>query len=85
MLIGLFEHKTIYSFKNIIDFESDINAIVVNYDSEDVTFTGYFYKLNTPQFNVIKRSAYGKGTIYMQELLNIMDKTVLFLQVATVL
>ena len=45
-----------------------INAIVVDYDSEDVTFTGYVYKLNTPHFNVVKRSAYGKGNNYMQEI-----------------
>ena len=50
------------------DFESYINAIDVDYDSEDVTFTGFVYKLNTPQFNVVKRSAYGKGTNYMQKL-----------------
>ena len=41
------------------DFESFINAIDVDNDSEDVTFTGYVYKLNTPQFNFVKRSANG--------------------------
>ena len=51
------------------DFESYINAIDVDYNSEYVTCTGYVYKLNTPQFNVVKRSAYGKGTNYMQEIL----------------
>ena len=50
------------------DFESDMNAIDVDYDSEDVTFTGCIYKLNTPQFNVVKQSTYGKGTNYMQEI-----------------
>ena len=39
------------------DFESYINAIDIDYDSEDVIFTGYIYKLNTPQFNVVKPSA----------------------------
>ena len=48
------------------DFESHINAIDIDYGSEDVLFTGYIYKLNTPQFKVVKRSAYGKSTIYMQ-------------------
>ena len=38
------------------DFESFINAIDVNYDSEDVTFIGYVYKSNTPQFNIVNRS-----------------------------
>ena len=67
-IIGPIEHKTNIRFKNMDDFESYINAIDVNYDSGDLTFTGYIYKLNTPQFKVVKRSAYGKGTIYMQEL-----------------
>ena len=48
-------------------FESYINAIDIDYDSEDVTFTGYIYKLNTPQFNVVRRSAYRRGTNCMQE------------------
>ena len=67
-IIRPFEHKTNIRFKNMDDFESYINAIDVDYDSEDVTFTGYVYKLNTPQFNVVKRSAYGRGTNYMQEI-----------------
>ena len=50
------------------DFESYINAIDIDYDSEDVTFTGYVYKLDTPQFKIVKRSAYGKGTNHMQEI-----------------
>ena len=50
------------------DFESYINAIDVDYDSEDVTFTGYVYKFYTPHFKVVKRSVYGKGTNYMQEI-----------------
>ena len=50
------------------DFESYINAIDVDYDSEDVTFTGYIYKLNTPQFKFVERSAYDKGINYMQAI-----------------
>ena len=68
MIIGHIEHKTNIRFKNMDDFESYINAIDVDYDSEDVTFTGYVYELNTPQFNVVKRSAYGKSTNHMQEI-----------------
>ena len=68
MIIGHTEHKTNIRFKNMDDFESYKNAIVVEYDSEDVTITGYVYNLNRPQFNVVKRSAYGKGTNYMQEI-----------------
>ena len=52
----------------MVDFESYINAIDVDYDSEDVTFTGYVYIISTLQFKVVERSAYGKGTNYMQEV-----------------
>ena len=65
---GPVEHKTNIRFKNKDDFERYINAIDIDYDSEDVIFTGYLYKLDTPQFKVVKRSAYGKGTNYMQEI-----------------
>ena len=68
MIIRVVEHKTNIRFKNMDDFERYINAIDVDYDREDVTFTGYVYKLSTPQFKVVKRSAYGKGTNYMQEV-----------------
>ena len=68
MIIGHIEHKTNIRFKNMDDFESFINAIDVDYDSEDVTFIGYVYKMNTPQFNIVRRSAYGKGTTYTQEI-----------------
>ena len=68
LIIGPIEHKTNIRFKNMDDFENYINAIDVDYDSEDVTFTGYVYKINTPHFNVVKRSAYGRGTNYMQEI-----------------
>ena len=54
MIIGPIEHKTNIRFTNMDDFERYINAIDVVYDSEDVTFSGYVYKLNTPQFNVVR-------------------------------
>ena len=68
MIIGPVEYKTNIRFKNMDDFEKYINTIDVDYDSEDVIFTGYVHKLDTPQFNVVERSAYGKGTKYMQEI-----------------
>ena len=69
MIIGPVEHKTNIRFKNMDDFEKYINAIDIDYDSEDVAFTGYVYKLDTPHFKVVKRSAYGRGTNYMQEII----------------
>ena len=68
MIIGPVEHKTNIRFKNIYDFERYINAIDIDYDSEDVIFSGNVYKLDTPQFKFVKRSACGKGTIHMQEI-----------------
>ena len=68
MIIGPFDYRTNTRLKNMDDFESYINAIDIDYDSEAVTFTGYVYNLNTPQFNVVKRIAHAKGTNYMHEI-----------------
>ena len=40
----------------------------MDYDGKNVTFTGYVFILNTPQFKVVKRSAYGEGTNYIKEI-----------------
>ena len=53
MIIGHIEHKTNIRFQNMDDFERYINAIDVDYDSEDVIFIGYVCKSNTPQFKVV--------------------------------
>ena len=50
------------------DFESFTNAIDNDYDSEDVTFTGDVHKLNTPQFNGVNGSQYGRGTNFRQDV-----------------
>ena len=51
MLVGEIEQKTNIRFKNGDDFESYINAIDNSgYGSDDVIFTGWLYKLNTPEF-----------------------------------
>ena len=68
MIVGPIEHKTNIRFKKMVDFETYLNAIDIDYDSDDVIFTGNIYKLNTPQYNVVRRSAYGRGTNYMQEI-----------------
>ena len=67
MIIGPIEHKTNIRFKKMDDFENYLKAKVVDYDSEDVIFTGYVYKVNTHLFNVVKRTAFAKRTYYMQE------------------
>ena len=68
MFIGEMEQKTNFTFKNVDDFESYFNAIDdAGYDSEDVIFTGWLYKLNTPEFNKVNTSQYGRGTDFKQD------------------
>ena len=66
MDIGPVKLKTNIRFRIMDEFESYINAKDIDYISGDVTFTGYVYKLKTPESNVVKRSAYAKGTNHMQ-------------------
>ena len=44
MTIGAIEHETNYRYKKMDHFETYINAIDVDYDSDVVTSTGYVYK-----------------------------------------
>ena len=48
MINGPVEQKTNIRFKNTDVFENYINAMDIHYHSQDVTFTGNVYKLNTP-------------------------------------
>ena len=67
MLFGEVEQNPIFRFKNTDDFENDFNAIDNGgYDSEDVIFTGWLYKLNTPEFKKVNRSQYARGTDFKQ-------------------
>ena len=69
MLVGEVEQKTNIRFKNVDDFESYINAIDHSgYDSEDVVFTGWLYKLNTPEYKKVNISQYGRGTDFKQDI-----------------
>ena len=57
MLIGEIEQETKMRFENVDDFETCINAIDKNvYNSDDVIFRGWLYKLHTPEFNKVNRS-----------------------------
>ena len=67
MVIGSVEHKRKIRLRNMDDFESYVDAIDVDDDCEDVTFAGYVYKINTPQFNLVQQSDYARGTKYLQE------------------
>ena len=65
-------------FKIIIDCESDINAIDLNYDSEDSILTGITYKEDTPVFNRTNRSKYGKDSKIQIKTMKYLVKIVLF-------
>ena len=56
-------------FRNIDDFESYINSIDQDYDSDDSFFIGYIYKLDTPQFNKVNRKQYGNGCDFKHEII----------------
>ena len=45
---GPIEHKTNIRYKNMEGFERYLNAVDIDYDSGEVTFTGYAYKLEKP-------------------------------------
>ena len=69
MLVGETEQKAIIRFKNVDDFESYINAIDNSgYDSDDVVFTGWLYKLNTPEFKKVSRSQHGRVTDFKHDI-----------------
>ena len=43
-------------FRTIDDLESYINYFDQDYESEDIISNGYIYQINTPQFELVKRS-----------------------------
>ena len=56
-------------FRNMDDFEAYINSIDQDYDSDDSIFNGYFYKIDTPQFNKVNRPQYGNGCYFKHEII----------------
>ena len=69
MLIVEIEQKTNLRFKHFVVFETYVNAVDKSgYESDDVTFTGWLYEVNTPEFNKVNRSRYGKGTNFEQDI-----------------
>ena len=59
--IGDQNRQTQIRFRNMDDFETYINSIDRDYDSEESIFNGYIYKIDTPQFNKVIRSQFGNG------------------------
>ena len=68
-LIGEIEQQTKFRFKNVDDFETYINTIDNSgYDSDEVIYTGWLFKLNTLEFNKVNISHYGRGADFKQDI-----------------
>ena len=61
--------QTHIRIRNFADYESYINVIDQDYDSEDALFNGYINKLDTPQFNKVNRSQYGNGCDFKRKII----------------
>ena len=72
--VGDLIRQTHIIFRNINDYEAYIKAIDEGYDAEDVFFTGYIYKLDTPQINKVNRSQYGNGCDFKHEIIEYQRK-----------
>ena len=70
LLVGDELRQTHIIFRNMDDFESYINSIDQDYDSDDSIFNGYIYKIDTPKFNKKKRSQYGNGCDFKHEIID---------------
>ena len=70
------EQKTNITFRKIADYESYIiTKYSAGYNSDDVVFTGWLHKLNTPQFNRVNRFQYGRGTDFKQDIVEYTGNT----------
>ena len=61
--------QTHIRFRNMDDYETYINSIDRDYDSEDSIFNGYIYKIETPQFNKVIRSEFGNGCSFDKRII----------------
>ena len=59
--------QTHIRFRILSDFESSVNSIDQDYESDDAFFDAYIYKIITPQFNLVNRSQYGNGCDFEHE------------------
>ena len=61
--------ETHIRFRNMECFESYINAIDQDYESEDAIFNAYIQKIDILQFNLDNRSQYGNGCVLKNNIL----------------
>ena len=67
-VIGGQNRQTHFASRNIADYEAYINAIDLDYESEDAIFNGSIYKIDTPQFILVERSQYGNGCDFKHKI-----------------
>ena len=60
-MIGESVRNTHVIFGNKKDYETYNNSIDQGYESEDASYNGYNYILNTPEFKRANRSQFGNG------------------------
>ena len=60
--------ETHMRLRNIDAFESHIKAFDQSYEPEDAISNGYFYMINTLQFNLVDKSQYGIGCDFKHEI-----------------
>ena len=68
--VGDQNRQTHIRFRTIAVYEAYNNAIDQDYESEDSIFNGYFYKIDTPHFNLVDRSQYGNGCDFKHEIID---------------
>ena len=56
-------------FRKITDYEAYTNSIDDEYDAEDSNSNSYFFKIDTPQFNIVNGSQYGIGCDFKHEFI----------------
>ena len=66
------EPKTNNRFENLADYETYVNAIDDDYDSEDVMLTGWVNSLKSTQFKLVERNSYGKGAVFKQIFVDVL-------------
>ena len=69
LIVGDQLRQTHIRFRKMIAFETYINSIDQDYDSDDSIFNGYIYKINTPIFIKVKKSQYGNGCDFKHEII----------------
>ena len=67
--VGDQTRQTHIGLRKITNYESYINAIDQDYESEDAIYNGYIYRLITPHFNLVNRSQYGNCCDFKQEII----------------